>query len=201
VAQAARAKARSKQRVKSANATDRYRIFGDMRSILFVFLAVAVAYGIRWWYLKPKYAAGESVAEVQHTLIGGEPFLLSSLSGNYVLLHFWGSWCGPCRHENPQIVELYNNFKDSRFSDAEGFKIVSMGVENSETSWKKAIAKDHLAWPHHIGQFDRFDSSMAKVFGVREIPTLYLLGPGQKVLMVNPTPAEISSFLSEKKDV
>ena len=171
------------------------------RSILLLLLAGAIVYGIRWWYLKPKYKAGESVPEVEHTLIGGEPFLLSSLSGNYVLLHFWGSWCGPCRQENPHIVELYDQFSNSRFSDAEGFKIVSMGVENSEVSWKKAIDKDQLVWPHHIGQFDRFDSSMAKVFGVRDLPTLYLLGPGQKVLMVNPTPKEISSFLSEKKAV
>ena len=172
-----------------------------IRSILLILLTLAVVYGVRYWYLKPKYTAGESVAEVEHILIDGEPFLLSSLSGNYVLLHFWGSWCGPCRHENPQLVKLYHDFKDSRFKDAEGFRIVSMGVENSETSWKKAIEKDQLVWRHHIGQFDRFDSSMAKIFGVREIPTLYLLGPGQKVLLVNPTPAEISSFLSEKKAV
>lgn len=161
-------------------------------------LAVALGFGIRYMYLKPKFSEGESVPEVEHILMDGSSFYLSSLKDNYVLLHFWGSWCGPCREENPYIVDIYQKFGQSKFADAKGFEIVSMGVETSDKMWKRAIERDQLTWPLHIGQFDRFDSSMAKAFGVREIPTLYLLGPSQKVLMVNPTHDELEAFLTGK---
>ncbi|MBX2817055.1 MAG: TlpA family protein disulfide reductase [Saprospiraceae bacterium] len=168
---------------------------------LIIALAIGLVFGIRKIYFLPKFNAGEAIPEVEHTLMDGSPFLLSSLADQYVLLHFWGSWCGPCRHENPHIVEIYNQFGSAEFEDAQGFEIVSMGIETSEAAWKRAIERDGLRWPLHIGQFDRFKSSMAKEFGVREVPTLYLLDPSHKVLMVNPSPAQIVEFLSDKRRV
>jgi len=59
--------------------------------------------------------------EIDTELVDGTPFKLSDLRGEYVLLDFWGSWCPPCRKENPHLVKLHEDFSDKTFKDANGF--------------------------------------------------------------------------------
>jgi thiol-disulfide isomerase/thioredoxin len=148
-------------------------------------------------YKAPKYQAGDEVAEIQTTLIDGTPFTLSDLEGKYVLLDFWGSWCPPCRQENPELVKLHKEMHNSTFAKAEGFEIVSIGVESNEKSWKRAIQQDGLDWKYHIIQTDRFNSPLPSLYKVREIPTKYLLDTNGDVLLVNPTFADIYTHLRQ----
>jgi len=150
-------------------------------------------------YQMPKFSDGEIAPGFQAELIDGKSFNLSDLNGNYVLLDFWGSWCGPCRIESPDLVKLYNTFKGKSFSDAKSFDIVSVAIETNEKRWKQAISKDKLNWPYHIVQLDRFKGAIAKEYGVREIPTKYLLDTNGEILMVNPSFKELHSFLKEKE--
>ena len=163
-----------------------------------IILVVALYYGSRHFYFKPKYVNGEGAPQFTAQLINGESFSLSDLKGSYVLLDFWGSWCGPCRRQNPRVVELYQKFGSQTFKDADGFVIVGIGIEFSERSWKNAIQQDGLAWKYHIGQFDKFNSPIAKLYGVREIPTKYLINPQGDIIGVNLTFTQIEKLLQDR---
>jgi len=136
-------------------------------------------------YQAPKFNDGEDLPNFEAQLINGKSFELAELKGNYVLLDFWGSWCGPCLRDNPNIVKLHQEFNGQKFKDAKGFEVVSVAIETSEKMCKGAILRDNLYWDYHIMLLDRFKSDIAQEFGVREIPTKYLLSPDGKILSVN----------------
>lgn len=171
-----------------------------LSKVLNVLLVVLfLGFVLNYIYRLPKFGDGEIAPQFTATLIDGSEFSLEDLKGNYVLLDFWGSWCAPCRRENPSIVELQNSFSDTKFSDAQGFKVVSVAIETNEKRWKRAIEKDGLIWKYHIAQLDRFQSPIALQYGVKEIPTKYLIGPKGNILSVNESPEKIAAFLNGKK--
>lgn len=166
-------------------------------------LAVGLYLGGRYLYFKPKMVHGETAPAITATLKNGSSFSLEDLRGHYVLLDFWGSWCGPCRAESPQLRALYAAFSKATFSKAEGFEIVSVGIEKSQASWEAAIQKDQLDWPYHIldqGTSLRFfDSPIASIYQIREVPTKFLLDPQGRIIGVNPSFTELENLLNERK--
>jgi len=167
-----------------------------LKIVIFLILA---GYVINYFYRKPKFSAGEKALDFSAELISGENFDLKDLRGRYVLLDFWGSWCGPCRQENPRLVELYHQTKGKVYHDATGLDIVSVAIETKKASWLKAIQSDGLVWPYQVGEFDRFSSPIASLYGVREIPTKYLLDTSGIIILVNPSIEEVKEFLQDKQ--
>ena len=105
----------------------------------------------------------------------GNPISLSSLKGKVVLIDFWASWCRPCRKENPNLVKLYEKYKDK------GFTILSVSLDYNEAAWKKAIEADGLIWPNHACDFKGWESSMTKVYGFNSIPHTVLVNKEGKI--------------------
>lgn len=105
----------------------------------------------------------------------GEEVALSSLQGSYVLVDFWASWCGPCRRENPNVVKEYHAYK------SKGFTVLSVSVDSDQDAWRKAIEEDGLVWTQLI---DTIGMS-ADVYGVRSIPTTYLLNKEGVIIATN----------------
>jgi len=72
------------------------------------------------WRAEPRRGAtlrtgtdlGERFPDLAFTDPQGRRSRLSALRGQIVLLHFWASWCGPCRHELPELQKLYDALRD-----------------------------------------------------------------------------------------
>ncbi|MFT4524646.1 MAG: thiol-disulfide isomerase/thioredoxin [Granulosicoccus sp.] len=103
-------------------------------------------------------------------LVDGTPFALADLKGEYVLLHFWGSWCGPCLRENPRLVELHKEYGDR-------VTFVSVALEKDDRMWKKVVEKHGISWKHQI--VDKapmvMASKNARAYGVSDIPATFLI--------------------------
>lgn len=115
---------------------------------------------------------------------------LSSLRGNYVLLDFWASWCGPCRHENPNVVRLYNKYKSNKF------EILGVSLDAEKDAWLKAIEKDKLTW-QHVSDLKNWQSSVVPLYQIQGIPFTVLLDPDGKIIAKNLRGAELENKLAE----
>ena len=169
------------------------------KALNIILIILVAGYVIYFFYKQPKYKSGEKAKDFTATLLSGQTFKLSDLQGKYVMLDFWGSWCGPCRKENPELVSLYEEFKEKTFNTSGGFEMVSVAIETKKENWLRAVQYDGLSWKYQIGQFERFKSPIATLYGVKEIPTKYFISPEGNILMVNPTISEIKTYLSENQ--
>jgi len=171
-------------------------------------IAIVLLFGVgilaigRHLYFKPRFIHGEVAPDFKGTLPTGRVFQLTELRGNYVLLDFWGSWCGPCRAQNPELVALYAQHGARTFMDGAGFRIVSIGVERDPARWQQAIMQDGLSWSYHLldksGSLHFFDGPIARLYKVRQVPTSFLINPEGKIMGVNPSVEEIDKMLSTR---
>lgn len=127
----------------------------------------------------------------------GKTFQLSKLRGKVVLVDFWASWCGPCRRENPILVEAYNKYKDAKFTVGKGFTIYSISLDKSENAWKKAISKDNLMWKYHVSDLKAWNNQAAVDYNVRAIPTNVLLDKDGVIIAKNLRGASLHQKLDE----
>jgi thiol-disulfide isomerase/thioredoxin len=164
-----------------------------------IVLAMIVIYFIgRYFYKQPKYINGASAPDFAGQMYDDSSMKLSDLKGQYVLLDFWGSWCGPCVAEAPDLKKIYDTFHGKSFKDAKGFEIVSVGIESDKERWLLAIQKLNLNWRYHVSDFQNLDSPIAKQYGVRVIPTKFLLNTEGVIIGVNQSLADIETVLTSK---
>jgi peroxiredoxin len=93
---------------------------------------------------------------------------VADFKGKVILLEFWGSWCGPCREQNPGLLKIYNEFK------TRGFEIVGIASESIKQDWINAIKKDSLTWTN-ITDLKGSNNKAAIIYGVSSYPMNFLI--------------------------
>lgn len=133
----------------------------------------------RWNYMNSpanRVAIGAIAPDLEFPDPDGKMRKLSDLRGKVVLLDFWASWCGPCRRENPNVTKIYAQYHDK------GFEVFSVSLDSDAASWKRAIEADKLVWPNHVSDLKKWQSQAAAIYGVRSIPSTFLLDKEGRII-------------------
>lgn len=113
-------------------------------------------------------AIGFKAPEFSGPTPDGGQLALNNIKGKVTLLDFWAAWCKPCRMENPNIVSVYEKYKDK------GFQVVGISLDKTREKWLDAIEKDGLIW-NHVSHLQHFQDPIAQLYNINAIPAAFLL--------------------------
>jgi len=113
--------------------------------------------------------------------MNGKDVSLKKLKGKYVLLDFWGSWCGPCRASHPHLKELHKKYSG---------KVVFVNVadenvkdlEQAKKLWKQAVKEDGMTWTQILNNEGKEEQDLLKLYNITSFPTKILIDPEGKVV-------------------
>ena len=123
-------------------------------------------------------AVGVEAPEIALMEPNGGDLKLSDLRGQVILIDFWGSWCGPCRRENPNVKKVYDKYH------GKGFEILGVSLDKDKAAWLEAIGQDQLNW-RHVSDLKYWQSEVVATYKITGIPMTVLVDKEGKIIAKN----------------
>lgn len=111
--------------------------------------------------------------------IDGKTFKLRDYDGKVLMIDFWATWCGPCRAELPNVLEVYKNYHDK------GFEILSISLDYEErldlNAYRDWIKENGMNW-RHIYDGKGWKADLVDDYFVSSIPAAFIIGKDGNVI-------------------
>lgn len=120
----------------------------------------------------------------------GKRLGVADFKGKVLVVDFWASWCGPCRRNNPFMVDLYSRYK------GKGVEFLGVSLDKEREPWLAAIQKDKLTWPH-VSDLKWWDCEAAKLYGLDQVPYVVVIGRDGRIAAKKIDGAELEKKLKE----
>lgn len=115
-----------------------------------------------------KISVGAQAPDFEYPTLNGNSFQLSNHRDKYLVLDFWGSWCGPCIGGLPAMKQFYDEHKQK-------VEFVGIACRDTEDAWTKAVKTNELDWKHILNQNGVND--LSRIFAVEAYPTKIIINP------------------------
>ena len=140
----------------------------------------------KWKSVEP----GKPVLPFAQDDTAGHYVYTKQFNGRYYLIDFWASWCGPCRKENPNLLQTYQRFHKK------GFDMLGVSLDDDRNKWIAAIQKDQLPWPQ-VSDLKGWNNAVASLYAVRSIPTNFLINKNGIIVARSLSAEELNKKLEE----
>ena len=136
--------------------------------------------------------AGTKAPDFKMKTPQGKTIQLSKFAkGKTVVLDFWASWCPDCRKDAPEVVRLYNKYRQY------GIEFIGVSMDTDVEAWKKAIEKFGITYPQ-VSELKKFkETDIAKAYGVNWIPSMVVIGPDGQVKLSTVLTYKVDKYLKE----
>lgn len=137
-------------------------------------------------------AIGQHFIDMTIPSIDGKEIALSEIisKNKLTLIDCWASWCGPCRAEMPNVVELYKKYK------SKGLEIVGISFDEDAQKWKEAVKTMNMTWPQ-LSELRSWDNKMTELYGVTSIPYTILINQDGIIVGKEMRGHELDRFIAD----
>lgn len=141
------------------------------------------------WKLQAKTGEGKMFVDFKAEYAGKTTKLSDYVGkGKYVLVDFWASWCGPCKREIPNLINVYNKFKGDKF------EVLGVATWDEPDKTIEAIEKLGITYPQMLNA----QKAGSDAYGILGIPEIILFAPDGTIVARGLRGEAIEKLVAEK---
>ena len=135
-------------------------------------------------------SVGKTIA-LSGTTLDGKAASLDLLRGRTVLIHYWATWCEPCKQDLVTLKQVQAKFAK------QGLTVLGINLDSDRAAAITYLQDNPLPWPH-LYEPGGLDSRLATELGILTLPTMILLDKDGKVINRNIHAAELDEELGKR---